>query len=136
VCDHSDLGSEVLRIGCDFQQRLRGGREQHIVKQARVLQSQDIQFVRYGKDHVEIAGIEKFAFPFCQPTLTRLCLTLGAVPISTRVVGDGLIPATRTSIAMPAQGSCAAASNGTKGFELLKVKARSIPIQEAIALHA
>jgi hypothetical protein len=37
---------------------------------------------------------------------------------------------------MPAQGSCAAALNGTKGFELLKVKARSIPIQEAIALHA
>jgi hypothetical protein len=37
---------------------------------------------------------------------------------------------------MPAQGSGAAALNGTKGFELLKVKARSIPIQEAIALHA
>jgi hypothetical protein len=37
---------------------------------------------------------------------------------------------------MPAQGSCAAALNGTKSFELLKIKARSIPIQEAITLHA
>ena len=44
--DHSDLGPEVLGIGCDFQQRLRGGREQQIVKQARVLHSQDIQLVR------------------------------------------------------------------------------------------
>jgi hypothetical protein len=37
---------------------------------------------------------------------------------------------------MPAQGSCAAALNGTKGFELLKIKARSISVQKAIALHA
>jgi hypothetical protein len=37
---------------------------------------------------------------------------------------------------MPAEGGSAAAWNGTKGFELLKVKARSIPIQEAVALHA
>jgi hypothetical protein len=36
---------------------------------------------------------------------------------------------------MPAQGSSATALNGTKGFELLKVKARSIPLQEAIAMR-
>jgi hypothetical protein len=53
------------------------------VKQSRVFQSQDIQLVRYGEDNVEIAGVEKFAFPCCQPTLTRLCLTLGTVPIAT-----------------------------------------------------
>jgi hypothetical protein len=62
--------------------------------------------------------------------------TLGAVPVATRVVGDGLITATRASIAMPAQGGSAATLNGTKGFELLKAKARSIPIQKAIALRA
>jgi hypothetical protein len=37
---------------------------------------------------------------------------------------------------MPAEGGSAAALNGTKGFELLKIKAGSIPIQEAIALRA
>ena len=37
---------------------------------------------------------------------------------------------------MAAQRSRAAALNGTKGFELLKVKASSIPIQEAVALRA
>jgi hypothetical protein len=36
---------------------------------------------------------------------------------------------------MPAESGSAAALNGTKGFELLIIKARSIPIQEAIALH-
>jgi hypothetical protein len=37
---------------------------------------------------------------------------------------------------MATQGRGAAALNGAKGFELLKVEARSIPIQEAIALRA
>ena len=91
--------------------------------------------MRYGEDHVKIAGVEEFAFPCRQPALARLCLTLGTVAIATRVVGDGLITATRASIAMTAEGGSTAALNGTKGFELLIIKARSIPIQEAIALH-
>ena len=78
-----------------------------------------LTLMRYGEDHVEIAGVEEFAFPCRQPALARLCLTLGTVAIATRVVGDGLIPATRASIAMPAEGGSAAALNGTKGFELL-----------------
>jgi hypothetical protein len=37
---------------------------------------------------------------------------------------------------MSAEGSGATALNGTKGFELLKAKVRSIPIQESIAVRA
>jgi hypothetical protein len=37
---------------------------------------------------------------------------------------------------MAAQGCSATALNGPKGFELLKVEARSIPVQEAIAVRA
>ena len=91
--------------------------------------------MRYGEDDVRITGVEKFCFPSRQPALTRLRLTLRTVPIATRVVGDGLITAARASIAMPAQGSSTTALNGTKGLELLKVKARSIPLQEAIAMR-
>jgi len=119
----ADLGSEVLRIGRDFQQGLRSSGEQQVVKEAWVLQRQPIQFVRYREDNVEVAGVEELAFPCRQPTLARLCLTLGAVPISTRVVGDGLITATGASIAMPVEGGSAAALHGMKGFELLKIKA-------------
>ena len=43
--------------------------------------------------------------------------------------------AARAGIAMTAQRSGATAQNGTKSFELLKVKARSIALQEAIALR-
>src|SRR6516162_1072990 len=138
VQDRNDanLGSQVLRIRCDFQQRLCAGGVQQIVKQARVLQSQHIQLVRYREDNVEVAGAKKFAFSSRQPALASLCLTLGAVPVSTRVVRDDLITAALASIAMPAEGSGATALNGPKSFELLKIKARSIPLQEAIALRA
>jgi hypothetical protein len=134
--DHPDLSSQVFGIGCDGQQGLRAGSEQQIVKQTWVLQGQHIEFMGHGEHNVKVAGSQEFAFPCCQPVLARLRLTLGAVPISTRVVGDGPITATLASIAMPTEGSSATALNGTKSFELLKIKARSIPIQEAIAVHA
>src|SRR5271166_1411257 len=89
----------------------------------------------HGEHDMEIAGGQKFAFPRRQPAFPSLCLALGAVPVSARIVGDGLIIAARALVAMSTEGSGAAALNGTKGFELLKVEARSIPLQEAIALH-
>src|SRR5271167_1749032 len=89
----------------------------------------------HGEHDMEIAGVEEIVLPCCDPALTSLCLALGAVSVSARVVGDGLIIAARALVAMSTQGSGAAALNGTKGFELLKVEARSIPLQEAIALH-
>ena len=89
--DDTDVGSEVVGIGCDFQQGLCAGSEQQIVKQTRVFQGQHIEFVRQGEHDMEIAGVEEFAFSSCQPALAGLRLTLGAVPIATRVVGDGLI---------------------------------------------
>jgi len=63
--DHTDLGSQVFRIGCDREQSFRIGSEQQIPKQSWVLQSQDIQLLRYGEDNIEIAGVEKVASPCC-----------------------------------------------------------------------
>src|ERR1017187_7551248 len=85
---------------------------------------------------MEVAGGKKFAFASRQPALARLRLALGAVPVSARVVRDGLMPAARAGIAMAAERCGATVQNGAKGFELLKAKAGSIPIQEVIAVHA
>src|SRR5438445_12583267 len=46
------------------------------------------------------------------------------------------MPAARAGVPMAAQSRGATAQNGTKGFELLKAKAGSIPVQEAIAVRA
>jgi hypothetical protein len=91
---------------------------------------------RKSSEHdMELTGGQEFAFAGRQPALARLRLTLGAVPASARVVGDGLMTAAWAGIAMTAQRRSATAQNGPKRFELLKVKAGSIAIQKAIALR-
>jgi hypothetical protein len=110
--------------------------KQQVVKHSRVVQRQYIAFVRHGEYDMKVAGGEKLALASCEPMFTRLRLALRTVPVPARVIGDGLVTALRTGIDMTAQRSRAAALNGAKGLELLKVKAPSIPIQEAVALCA
>ena len=47
--DHTDLSAQVFRVGCDFQQGLSAGSEQQVVKQTRIFQGQQVEFVRHGK---------------------------------------------------------------------------------------
>jgi hypothetical protein len=50
---------------------------------------------------------------------TCVSLASGAVPVSARVVRDGLMTALPTLIAMPAQGCSATANNGIEHFAML-----------------
>src|SRR5271157_1177281 len=134
--DYADFGAQVFGIGGDFDDGLSAGSEQEIIEQTCVLQSQHVEFMGHSEHDMEIAGGQKFALPGRQPALAGLRLAVGAVPISARVIRDGLITAERALIAVTTQGSGTAALNGPKGFQLLKAEARSIPIQEAIALRA
>jgi hypothetical protein len=134
--NHADLCSQVFGIGCDLQQGFRTGSEQQVVEQTRVIQGQHIEFMRHSEYNMEVAGGQEFSLAGCQPALARLRLTLGAMPISARVVRDDLMSAAQACIPVTTQCCGAAALNGAKRFELLKVKAGSIPVQEAIALSA
>src|ERR1019366_3869706 len=134
--DHADLCARVFAIDGDLQQGLRAGGEQQVVEQTWVLQGQHVEFVGHSEHDMEVTGGQQFAFAGRQPALASLRLALGAVPVSVRVVRDGLMTAARAGIAMTAERCGAAALNGAKRFELLKAKARSIPIQKAIALRA
>jgi hypothetical protein len=134
--DHAELGSQVFGIGRDLQQGLRAGSEEQVIEQTRVVQGQYLEFMGHREHHVKVAGGQEFSLAGRQPALPRLGLALRAMPISARVVRDDLMSAAQAGIAVTAQCCGAAALNGTKRFELLKVKAGSIPVQEAIALSA
>jgi len=134
--DHADLSAQVVAIDGDLQQGLRAGGEQQVVEQTRVLQGQHIEFVGHSEHEMEVTGGQEFAFAGRQPALACLRLTLGAVPVSARVIRDSLMTAARAGIAMTTQRCGAATQNGPKRFELLKAKAGSIAIREAITLHA
>jgi hypothetical protein len=75
-------------------------------------------------------------FPRGKPTLARLGLALGAVPIATRIIRDGLKSALGAGIEVASERSGAAVQQGAKDLELLKIEARSIAVEEALALHA
>src|SRR5208337_5675644 len=134
--DDAYLRSQVFGIGGDFEQSLSAGGEQQVVEQSWIFQGQQVKFMRHREHDVEIAGGQKFAFPCRQPAFPSLCLALGAVPVSARIVGDGLIIAARALVAMSTQGSGAAALNGTQGLELREIQARSIAVEKTLALGA
>ena len=133
----TDLRSQVLGIGRHLDQGLCAGLEQQIVEQPLVVHGQHVEFVRDAEHNVKVAGGEKFSFSRRQPALARLCLALGTVPVSARVIGDGrLVSASRTGIHVSSQRGRAAALNRPECLELLKVEALVVPVQEAVALRA
>jgi len=132
----ADLRAQMPGIGRHFERSGGTGGEQQIVKAARVIKGQHIQFVRHGEDHVKVAGRKQFLLSCSEPAFARLSLALRTVSVAARIVGDGSVSASGTGIDMASEGSRTAALDGTKRLELLKAKARSILVEEAVALRA
>src|SRR5271165_2786787 len=68
---------------------------------------------------MHVRGLQKFTATLCQPTFPSTCLTLRAMPISTRVVGDGAMSAASAFIQMPAERGGATPRNGQEHFDVL-----------------
>src|SRR5262249_31061883 len=110
-----------------YRQRGGGtGNEQQVIEQAWIGESKSIEFVGNAKDDMKVAGRWQFPLACGKPALACLGLTLGAMPVSTRVVRDGLMSAFGTSIEMTAEHRGAATLHGAKDFELLKAQARLV----------
>ena len=91
--EETDLGSQVAWIAGDLQQSWSTGVEQQVVDQPFILQGERSQFPRQREDDVHVAGGQQLAFPRLEPAPAGVALTLGAVPVSARVVRDGSMSA-------------------------------------------
>ena len=101
--EDADLCAEMSRIGGDLAER-GGARLKEPRVQARTIPiGQRQQPMREREDDVHIRHVEELPFARVQPALARLRLTLRAVPIATRVIGDGLMPAGVTPVEMSAE---------------------------------
>jgi hypothetical protein len=134
--EDADFRAQVPGVRRDFQQGGGSSGEQEMVKDTGVVLRQEVEFVGNGEDHVKVRSGQQFLFPCGKPTLARLGLALGAVPIATRVVRDGLKSALGTGIEVTSERGGAAVQQGAEGFELLEIEARSIPVKETLALGA
>jgi hypothetical protein len=65
--DQADLRTQVLGIGRYFKNSFCARRKQQVIKQPRVLQRQDIEFVGNGEDDMKVADGQELPFSGCQP---------------------------------------------------------------------
>ena len=89
--EEADLGAETFGIASDLDQRFSAGAEQQTVDEFLVLQCKGCQEARQGKDHVSVGRGKELFTALLDPAQSGIGLALGAMPVSTRVIRDGLI---------------------------------------------
>jgi len=134
--EKTDLGSQVLCIGSEFEHCFPAGTEQQVVEHLGVPLAKCVEFVRQRKDHMKVGDAQQFLFSRGEPALTRLGLALGAVPVSTGVIGDGLMTAARTSIHVTAERCGAATVQRPENGQLLVAQPGSVSFDESVTLRA
>ena len=87
----------------DFEKGLGTGAKQEIVDDLLVLQDQRGQMTRKREDHMDVARREQLLAARCEPAVASPGLTLRAVPVAARVVGDGTMSAAGAFIEMAAE---------------------------------
>src|SRR5260370_42117500 len=102
----------MLGIARDFQKGFRTGAKQETVEDLLVLQDQRSQMTRKREDHMDVTRWEKLLATRCEPTFASARLTLRAVPVAARVVGDGAMSAAGAFIEMAAERGGAAPRPG------------------------
>jgi len=113
------LGSKMPRIAGDLKQGLSAGAKEQVIDQPLVLQCERGQFPRQGEDGMDIACRQQFPFTRLEPAEARVALAPRAMPVSTRVVGDGSrMSAASAAIAMSAQRGGATAHDGQQHLQI------------------
>ena len=89
--------------------------------------------MRQGEDHVDIAGGQKVPAARFQPMVASIGLTLRAVPVATRIVGDGAMPAGGTLIHVAAECGGSAAQDRGEDSQMEPRQPFAAAIEEGIS---
>jgi hypothetical protein len=81
--EEANLGAKVFRIRSDFDKGLGHGAEQQVVEFDFVLADEVVQLMWQAEHHMEVRGLQQFPLSGRDPTLPRLGLTFGTVPVPT-----------------------------------------------------
>src|ERR1700704_2354566 len=91
--EEADFCTKVQGIAGYFEKSFRTGAKEEVIEDLLVLQDQRAQMTRKCEDNMDVTRWEKLLATRCEPAIASSCLTLRAVPISARVVGDGAMSA-------------------------------------------
>ena len=99
----ADARAQMLRVGGDRGQRLRGAPEQEVVDGGLVLERDRADRGRQGEDDVIAGNRQKLRLAFGQPLSRRRGLALRAVPIPAGIVGDAFVRAVLAALDVSAE---------------------------------
>src|SRR6267143_4400563 len=134
--EEADFCTEVLGIARDFQEAFRTGAKQEIVEDLLVLQDQRGQMTRKREDDMDVTRWEKFLTTRCEPAIASSGLTLRAMPISARVVGDGAMSAASALIEMSAERGGTTPRNSQEHFDVLPGDPLTASFDECVSRSA
>ena len=135
--EETDVSTEMFRITSDFEEGCGTSLPQERVQKFLVLQGEWRQFMREGKDHMDVGRGEKFLTTRLEPMVAGVGLTLRAVPVAAAVVRDGrTVPTVDALIEMPAQGGGATTRDGSPHGEVLPGDPAAASFDESAARGA
>src|SRR6516162_1471317 len=135
--EEADVGSQMGGITRDFQQGFGAGPEQQTVDEFPVLKGQRSQLRRQSENDMDVGRGQQFTATRLDPAFTRTGLTLGAVPITAAVVGDGgTMSAAGALIDMATEGSGATARDGQQDLEVSPTEPRTVARDEVCSCAA
>ena len=94
--EESNLRTEMFGIRGYLEQSFGAGAKQKAVDLTLVLQCQRRQLMRQREDDMDVWHRQKIPAARRKPAVTGVGLALRTMPVSTRVIGDGLIAAMGT----------------------------------------
>jgi hypothetical protein len=110
--EEPDLSAEMFGVPGDLEQSLGAGAKQKAVDFTLVLPRQRSQFMRQREDDMDVRHGQKVPAARLEPAVAGVGLALRTMPVSARVIRDGLIVATRACIDMSAERRCSAVQDG------------------------
>ena len=134
--EEPDLSAEMFGIPGDLEQSLGAGAKQKAVDLALILQRQRSQFMRQREDDMDVRHGQEVPAARLEPAVAGVCLALRTMPVSARVIGDGLIVATGTGIDVSAERRCSAVQDGGKRLDVKPGQPLTTAIEECITRRA
>ncbi len=116
----ADIRAQTLGIRGQFKHGFLDRSEQEVVEALFIAQGKGVEFMRDGKDHMEIPDGQQFPEAVIDPGEADSGLTLGAVAIATGVKTNDFMAAMVAMFHLAAHHGRAAGSNGIDDLAMME----------------
>ncbi|BBP97153.1 hypothetical protein BSFA1_86210 (plasmid) [Burkholderia sp. SFA1] len=135
-CDESNDGSEMPVVGGDSLQRFCCRLKEDVVDGALILEGDDSDLIGHCEHDVKVWDGKEISLTMLEPLCPCERLTLGAMPIAARVVGDALMSAGIASFEVATQRRRATLFNSTHDVALLAADSAGVQFSIGVTVTA